>query len=167
VLVGLGGVFGTIEVAMVAFTEEHGHAVLAGPLLALHAISSALTGVAYGARAWRMPLHRRLQVAVALLFLGTVPLALAQWDQARTWYAHESHGAMTNNDTVLAAVVDLLNSDATQHLTMQAPALTGERVRVTTDRELRAQATRKVQWDALSLDSRRRILEPVISPEFA
>jgi hypothetical protein len=23
-----------------------------------------------------------------------------------------------------------------------------------------------VQWDALSLDSRRRILEPVLSPEF-
>ena len=77
VLIGLGGVFGTIEVSMVAFAEEHGRAVLSGPLLALHAVSSGVAGIAYGARAWRMPLHRRLQVALALLCAGTVPLALA------------------------------------------------------------------------------------------
>lgn len=76
VLVGLGGVFGTIEVSMVAFAEEHGRPALAGPLLALHAISSAVAGVLYGARAWQLPLGRRLQVALALLFAGTVPLAL-------------------------------------------------------------------------------------------
>lgn len=77
VLVGLGGVFGTIEVSMVAFAEEHGKEALAGPLLALHAISSAVAGIAYGARAWEMPLGRRLTVALALLFAGTFPLALA------------------------------------------------------------------------------------------
>lgn len=77
VLIGLGGVFGTIEVSMVAFAEEHGHEVATGPLLALHAISSAVAGIAYGARVWAMPLHRRLQVALALLFLGTIPIALA------------------------------------------------------------------------------------------
>lgn len=77
VLIGLGGVFGAIEVSMVAFAEEHGHEVAAGPLLALHAISSAVTGVAYGAHSWRMPLHRRLWVAVVLLCVGTVPIALA------------------------------------------------------------------------------------------
>jgi hypothetical protein len=32
---------------------------------------------------------------------------------------------------------------------------------MTTDAELRAIALRKVQWETLSLDSRRRILEPV------
>ncbi|MBB4663607.1 MFS transporter [Conexibacter arvalis] len=77
VLVGLGGVFGTIEVSMVAFADEHGRPALSGPLLALHAISSGLAGIAYGARAWKLPLHRRLQVALALLFVGTIPLALA------------------------------------------------------------------------------------------
>jgi pimeloyl-ACP methyl ester carboxylesterase len=97
---------------------------------------------------------------------GTVPTALAQWDGARTWYARESHGGLTNNDTVLSAVIDVLDRDTTEHLSATAPALDGNRVRMTTDRELRAQARRKVQWDALSLDSRRRILEPVISPEF-
>ncbi|ADB51884.1 MFS transporter [Conexibacter woesei] len=77
VLIGLGGVFGTIEVSMVAFAEEHGHEVATGPLLALHAISSALAGIAYGARVWRLSLQRRLQVALALLFVGTIPIALA------------------------------------------------------------------------------------------
>jgi hypothetical protein len=35
-----------------------------------------------------------------------------------------------------------------------------------TDSELRAAAIHKVHWDRLSLDSRRRILDPVITPEF-
>jgi MFS family permease len=77
VLVGLGGVFGTIEVSMVAFAQEHGHEVLSGPLLALHAIASGIAGVAYGARRWRIGLERRLAIAIALLFVGTIPLALA------------------------------------------------------------------------------------------
>jgi pimeloyl-ACP methyl ester carboxylesterase len=97
---------------------------------------------------------------------GTVPLALADWPGARTWYASETHGGLTNNNTVLAALVDLLQRGQTQHLSETAPPIDGRAVRVTSDRELRAQAVRKVQWDGLSLDSRRRILEPVISPEF-
>ena len=97
---------------------------------------------------------------------GTVPLALAEWRGARTWYANEGHGALTNNNTVLAALVDLLHADSTQHLIATPPPFDPHVVRVTTDRELRLQAVRKVQWDTLSLDSRRRILEPVISPEF-
>lgn len=97
---------------------------------------------------------------------GTVPLALAQWRNAATWFVSESHGGLTNNDTVLAAVIDLLQTTTTLRLSDRAPPVEGKPVRVTTDRQLRAQATRKVQWDALSLDSRRRILEPVISPEF-
>jgi MFS family permease len=77
VMAGVGGVFGTVEVAMVAFAEQHGHEALAGPLLALHAISSGVAGVLYGARTWRVGLERRLAVALALLFVGTIPLALA------------------------------------------------------------------------------------------
>lgn len=77
VMAGVGGVFGTVEVSMVAFAEQHGHEALAGPLLALHAISSGVAGVLYGARSWRAGLERRLAVALALLFVGTIPLALA------------------------------------------------------------------------------------------
>ncbi|HVF17560.1 MAG TPA: alpha/beta fold hydrolase [Steroidobacteraceae bacterium] len=97
---------------------------------------------------------------------GTVPLNLAQWTSARTWYANETHGGLTNNNTVLAALVELLQRDSTEHLQQTAPRVDGRAIRVTNDRELRLQAVRKVQWDSLSLDSRRRILEPIISPEF-
>lgn len=97
---------------------------------------------------------------------GTVPLARARWPHARAWYVDDAHGAMTNNNTVLAAVIELLESNTTRHLTEQEPALDAATVRITNDRELRAQARHKVNWDALSIDTRRRILEPVISPEF-
>jgi hypothetical protein len=38
--------------------------------------------------------------------------------------------------------------------------------RTIAEAELRAIAVRKVQWETLSLESRRRILDPVLSPEF-
>jgi pimeloyl-ACP methyl ester carboxylesterase len=97
---------------------------------------------------------------------GTVPLTLAQWPNAQTWYANETHGGLTNNDAVLAAIIDLLKSSSTQRLPNDAPSRDRSMLRTTNDRELRRQATRKVNWDSLSLDTRRRILEPVISPEF-
>ena len=97
---------------------------------------------------------------------GTVPLTLASWSPANTWYAKEAHGPLTTNNTVLAALVELLQRGTTQHLTHESPPIERAAVRVTNDRDLRLTALRKVQWDTLSLDSRRRILEPVISPEF-
>ena len=97
---------------------------------------------------------------------GTVPLTLAAWPQTRTWYAKEAHGPLTVNNTVLAALIELLQKGSTQHLAENAPPVEHQIVRVTNDRDLRRTAVRKVQWDTLSLDSRRRILEPVISPEF-
>jgi len=97
---------------------------------------------------------------------GTVPLARAQWNDAATWFVQENHGALTQNDSVLAAVADILKTGDTRRLRTTAPR-TGEGAgRIVTDAELRACALRKVQWETLSLDSRRRILEPVISPEF-
>jgi pimeloyl-ACP methyl ester carboxylesterase len=97
---------------------------------------------------------------------GTVPLTLADWPNAPTWYASETHGGLTNNNVVLGAAIDLLKTGDTTQLTRRTMHSDPTPLRVITDRELRNQATRKVQWDNLSLDSRRRILEPVISPEF-
>ena len=96
---------------------------------------------------------------------GTVPLARAQCGDAATWFVNENHGALTQNDVVLAAVADILKTGDTRRLRTTAPAA-AEAARTVTDAELRAIALRKVQWEALSLDSRRRILEPVLSPEF-
>lgn len=110
--------------------------------------------------------HNQFEYTITRDGDGTVPLALAQWPKARTWYANESHGGMMTSNNVLTAVIELLKSDTTHHLSNRAPQPDRTIVRVTTDRELRSQATRKVLWDSLSLDTRRRILEPVISPEF-
>ncbi len=97
---------------------------------------------------------------------GTVPLAFARWGEASTWFVNENHGALTQNDSVLAAVADILKSGDTRRLRTTAPRTTESASRFVTDGELRAVELRKVQWDTLSLDCRRRILEPVISPEF-
>jgi pimeloyl-ACP methyl ester carboxylesterase len=97
---------------------------------------------------------------------GTVPLSRAQWSDAATWFVSENHGALTQNDIVLAAVADILKTGDTRRLRTTAPRASEAAPRMVTDAELRAIALRKVQWETLSLDSRRRILEPVISPEF-
>lgn len=97
---------------------------------------------------------------------GTVPLARARWTDAATWYVNENHGALTKNDLVLAAVADILKTGDTRRLRTTAPKAAEAASRAITEEELRAIAVRKVQWDALSLDSRRQILDPVLSPEF-
>ncbi len=97
---------------------------------------------------------------------GTVPMSRAQWSKAATWFVHENHGALTQNDSVLAAVAEILKTGETRRLRTTAPRAPTTPPRIVTEDELRAVTLRKVQWEALSLDSRRRILEPVISPEF-
>ena len=98
---------------------------------------------------------------------GTVPLSRARWTEAATWFVNENHGALTQERSrarrrrrhledaaTRAACARLRHARRTLH---HGPSR---------DDELRAIALRKVQWDTLSLDSRRRILEPVLSPEF-
>jgi pimeloyl-ACP methyl ester carboxylesterase len=97
---------------------------------------------------------------------GTVPSARAHWPGAPTWRIAENHGALTQNDVALGALCDLLTTGDTTRLSTQAPPPATEVVRTVTDAEMRARATTKVRWDQLSLESRRRILDPVITPEF-
>lgn len=96
---------------------------------------------------------------------GTVPLSRAVWDGARHWFVEETHGTLTDNAAVLDAVATLLKGGEPA-LDSQRPAPQTDVVRTSTDAQLRAQAPHKVHWEALSLDSRRRILDPVMSPEF-
>ncbi len=58
-LVFVGALFGTLEVSMIAFAEERGSPAAFGPLLALIALGSAASGLAYGALHWSAPLPRR------------------------------------------------------------------------------------------------------------
>jgi hypothetical protein len=97
---------------------------------------------------------------------GTVPLTRARWADASTWFVNEAHGALTQNDEVLAAVADILKSGDTRRLRTTAPRPHEAVSRRITDDELRTAALHKLQWEKLSLESRRRILDPILTPEF-
>jgi len=73
----VGVLFGTVEVAMVAFADERGSSSGAGVLLALVALGSAVAGLLYGALHLSSPLHRRFTASLGFLALGLLPLLLA------------------------------------------------------------------------------------------
>jgi MFS family permease len=73
-IVAAGAIFGTLDVAMVAFAAQVGAPTAAGPLLALVAGGSLLAGLGYGTRGWRWPLDKRFVASVIVLWGGTVPL---------------------------------------------------------------------------------------------
>jgi MFS family permease len=79
IVVGLaiGAIFGSIEVATVAFTDERGRPGAAGIVLALLAGGSLLSGLGYGAVSWRTAPARRFVLGVGVLALVIVPLRAA------------------------------------------------------------------------------------------
>jgi CHAT domain-containing protein/pimeloyl-ACP methyl ester carboxylesterase len=97
---------------------------------------------------------------------GTVPLALAQLPGSRSWYVAEKHGGLPNNGRVISAVVDLLRTGETQRLPASLKRERGAVSRRVSETALRRVAPQKVRWQNLSADARRRLLEPVVSPEF-
>lgn len=97
---------------------------------------------------------------------GTVPLELAMLPGAAHWFVAEKHGGLPNNGKVIAAVVDLLRSGTTDRLPTVARRARVKGARRVTESTLRRVAPRKVRWQDLSADARRRLLEPVVSPEF-
>jgi hypothetical protein len=62
--VAAGVIFGTLDVAMVAFAGQVGSPAAAGTLLALIAAGSLLAGLGYGSRSWRWPLDKRFVASV-------------------------------------------------------------------------------------------------------
>jgi MFS family permease len=81
---GLGAVFATVDLATIDFAAEHGARPLAGALLGLYGLGSAVAGVWYGTRRWRSSQGSRLRVALAATVLGVVPLAFVTdvWEMA-------------------------------------------------------------------------------------
>lgn len=97
---------------------------------------------------------------------GTVPGVSAHWPGAQHWHVDEAHGQLPRHSAVCQAVVDLLLQETTTQLRMQTPA-TSLSIIECSERELRQQLNGKLRWDALPLNERRDLLEPVISPVFA
>ena len=75
VLIGI--VFGSVEVAVIAFAQHHGIANLAGLLLGLIALGSMVAGLWYGSRHWRRDVAQRYQLTLATLAVGGLPAAAA------------------------------------------------------------------------------------------
>ncbi len=67
----LGAMFGTIDLSIVDFAQEHGHKPLAGFILGAYALGSAVGGLCYGSRTWHTPVHRRFAVTLCLVVAGT------------------------------------------------------------------------------------------------
>ena len=72
----LGMVFGGAEVATVAFADEHAAREYAGPLLALWALGSLVSGVLTGLIRWRRPPATRVRWGVLALGLTLLPLTV-------------------------------------------------------------------------------------------
>lgn len=75
VALGVGALFGTFEVAVVAFMQEAGTPQLAGVTLALWAASSMVGGLIYGSRHLNTPLPRQLAYTTIALVTIVLPLA--------------------------------------------------------------------------------------------
>jgi MFS family permease len=71
----LGALFVAVDLATIAFAQQHCDKAAAGPLLGLYGLGSAIAGVWYGTRHWRMPHAARLTAAVTATVAGIAPLA--------------------------------------------------------------------------------------------
>lgn len=68
---------GTVEVGVAAFADERGDHGLAGVLIGLWSVSTAIAGLAFGAYARRGALDRTHRIASFAVMATTVPVALA------------------------------------------------------------------------------------------
>lgn len=68
--------FGLLEIGITAYATEAGNTALAGVLLGLMSIGSALGGLAYGSRSWHVPLARQFAATLAIMGAGLAVLAL-------------------------------------------------------------------------------------------
>ncbi|MGW7428807.1 MFS transporter [Streptomyces sp. NPDC054861] len=77
VLVAVGAIFGSFEVAVVGFAEAQGSRGAASYVLAVNAAGGCLAGLLFGAVAWDRPLDRRFLVCVCAMPVLLVPLPLS------------------------------------------------------------------------------------------
>ncbi|PHQ51176.1 MFS transporter [Streptomyces cinnamoneus] len=74
VMLGIGTVFGGMQVSMTAFTKEMGEPGLNGLMYGAFAAGNMIAGIVCGVVAWRSSPQRRLLLAYPLLVLATTPL---------------------------------------------------------------------------------------------
>jgi MFS family permease len=77
VIVVYSAAFGLLEIGVTAFAAESGRPALAGLILGLMSVGSAVGGLAYGSRSWRLPLPQQFALMLLLMGLGIAALAAA------------------------------------------------------------------------------------------
>jgi MFS family permease len=75
--IAVGLFFGTMQVSVTAFAVGRGSESLAGPLYSITSLISLVAGIAYGARRWRTPITKQFVIAMAVLFISSLPLLIA------------------------------------------------------------------------------------------
>lgn len=70
---GVGGVFGAYEVAVVAFTQADGQPGMSGVVLGCYALGSLAGGLLFGGRHWHTGLSTQLAVLAAALVIVLLP----------------------------------------------------------------------------------------------
>jgi predicted MFS family arabinose efflux permease len=68
--------FGFLEIGVTAYATERDSVALAGVLLGLMSVGSAIGGLAYGSRGWRMPLVPQFSLLMGLMAVGLALLSL-------------------------------------------------------------------------------------------
>jgi MFS family permease len=74
VYLGLGAVFGSVDLITVAFAEEHGIKGASGFLLAAFAGGSMVSGLWFGSRRWRISLRGRFVRSLGVFVVGLLPI---------------------------------------------------------------------------------------------
>jgi MFS family permease len=78
VFVAMGSIFGATDVSTVAFADDSGSKGTAGIILAIFALGSLISGLLYGTRQWKRPLHLRFATGVVALAIGVCFFFLVQ-----------------------------------------------------------------------------------------
>ncbi|HEV2127450.1 MAG TPA: MFS transporter [Thermomicrobiales bacterium] len=76
--IGMGILFGAIEISLVAFAEELGREATASALIAIFTVGSLVAAVLYGVLTISHPLRWRLLASVVWVGLWMIPTALAE-----------------------------------------------------------------------------------------
>jgi predicted MFS family arabinose efflux permease len=72
--IALGSLFGGLEVATVAFADDHGHKAYSGLMLGAFSLGSLVAGVVAGTIIWKRGPLERVRIGVGLLAAGTLTL---------------------------------------------------------------------------------------------
>lgn len=76
--IGMGIVFGSMEISLVSFAEEMGSESMASVLIAVFTVGSLVAAVVYGVVTLSQPLRWRVLASVAWVGLWMIPTALAE-----------------------------------------------------------------------------------------